>query len=197
MGDSQQVPRGSADGKGSKKEFFKELLRFTIIAFLIVIPFRWFIAQPFIVNGASMEPTFHPGEYLIVDQLSYRIFEEPGRGAVIIFRYPQDPSKFFIKRVIGLPGETLEIRGKEIRITNSEHPDSFSLAEEYILHGRDEYQKVVLKDDEYFVMGDNRPFSSDSRIWGPLKENLIVGRPLLRLFPINRLKILPGDKSQT
>jgi signal peptidase I len=195
MADSEMIATGSKKEAGGKKEFFKELLKFTFIAFLIVVPFRWFIAQPFIVNGASMEPTFHPGEYLIVDQLSYRIFENPERGEVIIFRYPEDPRKFFIKRVIGLPGETLEIKGKEIKIVNNEYPGGFSLSEEYILEGKDEYQKVLLKDDEYFVMGDNRGFSSDSRIWGPLKESLIVGRPLIRLFPINRMNILPGDQS--
>ena len=104
--------------QNKKGGFFKELLKFTIIAFIIVVPIRAYVAQPFIVNGASMDPTFETGEYLIVDQLSYRIIEKPARGEIIIFKYPQDTSKFFIKRIIGLPGETLEIEGSSIKITN-------------------------------------------------------------------------------
>lgn len=178
-----------------KSSFFKELIKFTLIAFLIVVPFRIFIAQPFIVNGASMEPTFHPGEYLIVDQLTYKAFSQPKRGEVIIFRYPQDTTKFFIKRVVGLPGETIEIRGGNIRISNSDFPEGFLLDEDYLSFKKQDNLKTELKSDEYFVMGDNRPQSSDSRIWGPLKEELIIGRPLVRLFPVNRLQFLPGSFS--
>ncbi|WKZ26805.1 MAG: signal peptidase I [Candidatus Paceibacterota bacterium] len=178
-----------------KSGFFKELVKFTLIAFLIVVPFRIFIAQPFIVNGASMEPTFHPGEYLIVDQLTYKAFSQPKRGEVIIFRYPQDTTKFFIKRVVGLPGETIEIRGENIRISNSDFPEGFLLDEDYLSFRKQDNLKTKLKSDEYFVMGDNRPQSSDSRIWGPLKEELIIGRPLVRLFPVNRLQFLPGSFS--
>lgn len=178
-----------------KSSFFKELIKFTLIAFLIVVPFRIFIAQPFIVNGASMEPTFHPGEYLIVDQLTYKAFSQPKRGEVIIFRYPQDTTKFFIKRVVGLPGETIEIRGENIRISNSDFPEGFLLDEDYLSFKKQDNLKTELKSDEYFVMGDNRPQSSDSRIWGPLKEELIIGRPLVRLFPVNRLQFLPGSFS--
>lgn len=142
-----------------------EFIKFTLIAVLIVVPIRFWIAQPFIVSGASMEPTFRNGDYLIVDELSYR-FNEPQKNDVIIFRYPLDPSKYFIKRIEGLPGEKIENNGKEI----------------------------ILKADEYFVMGDNRGASSDSRIWGPLKENFIVGRALIRLWPFNKLGVLPGQQ---
>jgi signal peptidase I len=184
--------------KDSQKDgFFKELLKFTIIAFLIVVPFRLFVAQPFIVNGASMGPTFHSGEYLIVDQLSYKTFSEPKRGSVVIFRYPEDPSKFFIKRIIGLPGEILEINEDDIKITNGENPQGFFMEEEYILHEKRDFFKIELKDDEYFVMGDNRASSSDSRIWGPLKKELIVGRPIIRLFPIDKIQLLPGDHTKS
>lgn len=176
-----------------KGGFFKELLKFTVIAFLIVVPFRAFVAQPFIVNGASMDPTFHPGEYLIVEQLSYKTFGEPDRGSILIFKYPEDTSKFFIKRVIGLPGETLNIKGDQIEIINEENPRGFFLEEDYVVHKKSGSFRVDLADDEYFVMGDNRASSSDSRVWGPLKKEFIVGRPLVRLFPINRLDILPGN----
>ncbi len=176
-----------------KGGFFKELVKFTLIAFLIVVPFRVFVAQPFIVNGASMEPTFHPGEYLIVDQLSYRFFTKPKRGEVIIFKYPQDTSKFFIKRVVGLPGETIEIGNENIKIYNEDFPEGFFLEEDYLSLRKKDNIKVELGDDEFFVMGDNRPQSSDSRIWGPLKEDLVVGRPLVRLFPIGRIDFFPGN----
>ena len=182
----------------TNQSFLKEIVKFSIIAALIVIPVRLFVAQPFIVSGASMEPTFKTGQYLIVDQLSYS-FEPPLRGDVIIFRYPRDPSKFFIKRVIGLPGETVQLRGKDVVIENKEHPSGFILDESYL----EEENKVSanttieLKDTEYFVMGDNRRESSDSRIWGPLSEEYLVGRAFLRLFPITGNIILPGKIEQT
>ncbi|MEK7551883.1 MAG: signal peptidase I [Patescibacteria group bacterium] len=179
---------------GEKKSggFFKELLKFILIAFLVVVPFRYFVAQPFIVNGASMTPTFLPGEYLIVDQISYKTLKDPERGEIIIFHYPKDRSKYFIKRIIGLPSETVRINGTEITIINEANPKGLKLKEDYILYPKNDSMEVTLEDDEYFVMGDNRASSSDSRVWGPLKEDLIVGRPLVRLIPFSRLKVFPG-----
>lgn len=175
---------------------FKELVKFILIVFLIVVPFRLLVAQPFIVNGASMDPTFHPGEYLIVDQISYRLFEGPQRGSVIIFRHPPEPSKFFIKRVIGLPGETLEIKSGQITVKNLERPEGFQLNETYIIHPKDDSFSIKLAEDEYFVMGDNRAGSSDSRIWGPLPRKYIIGRPIVRLFPINKIAVWPGRQPE-
>src|SRR3989344_4005769 len=137
---------------------------FVMITALIVLPIRIFIAQPFIVNGASRVPTFENGDYLIVDELSYR-FREPARGEVVIFKYPKDTTKYFIKRIVGLPGETLSDYG------------------------------VTLGPDEYFVLGDNKAASSDSRVWGPVRRDLIVGRPYFRLLPPKEIGILPGDES--
>jgi signal peptidase I len=169
-----------------------EILRFSLIALIIVIPIRMFIAQPFIVSGASMENTFHSGEYLIVDQLSYQ-FDTPERGEVIIFRYPKDPSKFFIKRVIGLPGDTVVIEGSTVRIKNEEFPEGFILNEPYIKSMKpNPLITEELGDREYFVMGDNRDQSSDSRAWGVLQEERIVGRAYLRLFPPQEFDYLPG-----
>ena len=176
------------------ENFFTETIKFALLALLIVIPIRLFVFQPFIVSGASMEPTFETGEYLIVDQLSYRM-HPPKRGEVIIFRFPQEPSKFFIKRVIGLPNETVELRGNTISIVNSEHPEGFSIDEPY-LEGepaRNDFLTFGLKDDEYFVMGDNRGASSDSRVWGALPEHFIVGRALVRLYPPQKADVLPGN----
>lgn len=171
-----------------------EIFRFSLIAILIVVPVRLFIAQPFIVSGASMETTFHSGEYLIVDQVTYH-FEKPNRGDVIIFRYPRDPSKFFIKRVIGLPGDTISIEDGVITITNEANPKGMILSEEYA-ETMPPAAKFVEKvgEREYFVMGDNRDESSDSRSWGVLQEERIVGRAWLRLFPPQQADYLPGAK---
>ncbi|HEY4517614.1 MAG TPA: signal peptidase I [Candidatus Paceibacterota bacterium] len=183
-----------ADQKQKQGNFFLEIAKFSIIALIIVLPIRFFVAQPFIVSGASMEPTFETGEYLIVDELSYR-FEPPKRGEVIIFRYPKDTTKFFIKRIIGLPGETVEMRGKDIYIHNGFFPDGFKMEQPYLESSevRSDYLTVTLGSSEYFVLGDNRGASSDSRIWGNLPSKDIIGRAFIRLFPLSRLNFLPGD----
>jgi signal peptidase I len=169
-----------------------EIIRFALIALAIVIPVRFFIAQPFIVSGASMEPTFHNGEYLIVDQLSYQL-DNPKRGDVIIFKYPKDPSKYFIKRLIGLPGDTVSIDGNRVTIFNQAHPEGTILDETYVAHmSPNTAMTEVLGTNEYFVMGDNRDNSSDSRVWGILQQNFIVGRAFLRLYPLDEVGYLPG-----
>lgn len=179
-----------------KKEHpLAEIVRFALIAIIIVVPIRMFIAQPFIVSGDSMVDTFQSGEYLIVDQVTY-YFEEPERGEVIIFRYPRDPSKFFIKRVIGLPGDTIQIIDGEVIIINEENPSGIVLNEPYIgpMPAAAPLTET-LGDREYFVMGDNRSKSSDSRAWGVLQEERIIGRALARLFPPTKFALMPGDES--
>ena len=184
------------DTTHKEENFLVEIIRFTIIALLIVIPIRIFVAQPFIVQGASMEPTFETGQYLIVDQLSYRL-EAPARGDVIVFRYPKDPKKFFIKRIIGLPGETITIDRTTVSVTNSQNPNGFVLDEPYIdSMNPDTLLTQELGENEYFVMGDNRDASSDSRVWGTLNEDLIIGRALIRLLPVSTMEILPGELEQ-
>lgn len=172
-----------------------EIVRFSVIALIIVVPIRMFIAQPFIVSGASMEDTFHNGEYLVVDQLSYHL-RHPERGEVVVFRYPRDPSKFFIKRVIGVPGDTITIEGSTVSVSNNAYPQGLVLEESYIKSMRPGVTIVEeLGDREYFVMGDNRDQSSDSRVWGVLQEENIVGRAFVRLFPPNEFGVLPGASS--
>lgn len=148
----------------ARKSSFWEIIRFVLITLIIVVPIRAYVAQPFIVSGLSMAPTFDDGEYLIIDELTY-LFRAPERGEVVVFRYPKDPTKFFIKRVINLPGETVVIQNEKYRLGS----------------------------DEYFVLGDNRDMSLDSRAWGPVPEQLMKGRVLLRLFPLNRLAFLPAS----
>lgn len=171
---------------------WKEIFRFAVLAVLIVIPIRVFIAQPFIVSGESMVPTFNDKDYLIVDEISYR-FHDPKRGDVIVFRYPNDPKKFFIKRVIGLPGESIKISGNIITIYNEQNPEGFNLDEPYVKNISFNNMSQEIGPDEYFVMGDNRLHSLDSRSWGNLPAGNIVGKAFLRLIPINAIGYLPGS----
>jgi signal peptidase I len=178
-----------------RENFFTELLKFALIAIVIVIPIRLFVAKPFIVSGASMKPTFDSGQYLIVDELSYRI-GNPERGEVIIFRYPKDPSQYFIKRVIGLPGETVKIENGAVSVVTTKG-QTLNLSEPYVTNrGNGADMTRSLGANEYFVMGDNRPESSDSRIWGNLPRSNIVGRALVRLLPLDTASIFPGSTSQ-
>lgn len=169
-----------------------EIVKFALLALIIVIPIRTFIAQPFIVSGSSMVPTFQNGEYLIIDEISYR-FNEPKRGDVIVFRYPKDTSKFFIKRIIGLPNDTVIINGQTITIKNSLHPEGMTLTEPYVENQATNEISTTLGADEYYVMGDNRSASSDSRIWGTVPKKNVIGRAFLRVFPIGKADVFPGE----
>ncbi len=154
-----------------------------------------FVVRPFIVSGDSMDPVIQNKEYLIIDEVSYRL-REPERGEVIVFRAPPEPTKYYIKRIIGLPGETVKISGTTITIINSANPDGFDLDEPYITHHtQGNSLSVVVPSDQYFVMGDNRDASYDSRGWGPLPADAIRGRALLRLLPLSKIDYLPGHET--
>ena len=176
--------------KSIRQDFF-ELVRFTFLVLLIVIPIRLFIAQPFIVNGESMLPTFENGDYLIIDEISYRA-TSPERGEVIVFRLPSDEKRFLIKRIVGLPGETVSISGSKITITQEDN-SKIELKEDYTNGDFSSYGTWEMNEGEYFVMGDNRGRSSDSRFWGVLHEDLIVGKTFLRLFPLSEINYQPGE----
>lgn len=168
--------------------FFWEVTKIVVLAFAIVIPIRYFLFQPFVIQGSSMEPNFHQADYLIVDELSYR-FRDPQRGEVIVFKYPLDPSKRFIKRIIALPGETVETKDGEVIISR----DGKNLYLDESQYLSDDLRvpdslPVTLKDNEYFVLGDNRPYSSDSQDWGELPSSNIIGRVAFRLWPFDSLE---------
>lgn len=163
--------------------FIWEITKIVVIALAIVIPVRYFLFQPFFVKGQSMEPNFENGDYLIIDEISYRL-REPKRGEVVVFKYPQSPSQRFIKRIIGLPGETVEIKDGKIKIFKNGQLQILN-EEDYVsslIHTSGDIQ-AVLGPNEYFVLGDNRDFSFDSRRFGPLPEEYIIGRVLLRAWP--------------
>lgn len=170
-----------------------EIIKVLLVSLAIVLPIRYFIAQPFIVRGASMEPTFFDREYLVVDEISY-LLRKPQRGEAIVFRYPKDPRQFFIKRIIGLPGERVEIKSGKIKIFNSVYPGGFSLEESYLPSGLATYPDVIsaVDSEEYFVLGDNRNFSSDSRFWGSLDRKFVIGRVVFRAWPLDQFGVVPN-----
>lgn len=172
-----------------------DIIKFLAPIIVIVFIVRTYIAQPFIVDGESMSPNFHTGHYLIIDELSYR-FREPKRGDVIVLRYPLQESRFFLKRIIGLPGDRVTIKNGKVYIANDANPDGYVLNESYqdqTTFPAGQFKDVVLADDEYFAMGDNRAGSSDSRAWGILPRKDIVGHALFRLFPLKQIGVTPAS----
>ena|SRR3989338_7523638 len=168
-----------------------KIVRYALIAAIIIIPVRTFIVQPFMVKGNSMYPTFHDKEYLIVNEFA-KYVGEYHRGDVVILRYPIDPSKYFIKRVIGLPGETVTIADGIVTIESPTLASPLVLTEPYVKNPKIDNSSLTLSAEEYFVMGDNRAESSDSRVWGPVPKDLMDGKALLRLFPFNAVRLYPG-----
>ena len=164
--------------------FVWETIKIVAISLVIIFPIRYCRLQPFFVKGASMESNFEDGDYIFIDEISYTL-GEPRRGDVIVFHYPLDKSQFFIKRVIGMPGETVEIRDNKVIIHNSVHPDGQVLPEPYLDANQQTLgeMRIKLDDNEYFVLGDNRLKSSDSRRWGAVNRSLITGRAFIRLWP--------------
>lgn len=177
------------------KGFLVEIAKFTVISILIVAPIRFFIAQPFIVRGESMDPTFANGQYLIVDEVTY-YNNLPQRGDVVVFKYPKDESKYFIKRIIGLPGEKIKITDGKVSVLPVSETEWKDLNEPYIQDLSFENVSATLGTDEYFAMGDNRSNSLDSRIWGPLPKKNIIGRVLVRLFPFQEIGLFPGKQAE-
>lgn len=181
--DFQTVSEQSGLWKG-----IREWIQVIILALIIALPIRHFVATPFVVQGASMDPTFSTGQFLIVDRMTYRL-EDPKRGDVIVFEYPNDPSIYYIKRIIGLPGEKISIKDGKVSANDQ------LISEPYVdpIHATDDTSERTLGGTEYFVMGDNRSQSSDSRAWGPLDKHFIVGRPVVRLTPLSAIALFPGE----
>ncbi len=180
-----------------------EMVKVIALAIVIIIPIRVFLFQPFFVQGASMEPNFHDGQYLIINEFGYKHTDIPGVGAVkqfrelerqepIVFRYPKNPEQFYIKRIIGLPGESVAIKDGLVYIFNNVHHEGYVLDESaYLGEGvkTSDMPKLTLSEDEYFVMGDNRSFSYDSRAFGPIHKKDLIGRVLLRAWPLSTITL--------
>lgn len=203
----QPLPRRPEEKSSKGISFFTELVKIILLAFLIIIPIRTFIFQPFFVQGSSMEPNFHDGEYLIINELGYKRtviaaadkeffsvepFKDLQRGDPIVFRYPRNPSQYFIKRIIGLPGERVSIKSGKVTIYNDENQSGFTLDESDYLPSHVDTKgdkDFTLGGDEYVVLGDNRSHSSDSRTWGVLPGDFIIGKVLLRAWPVDEFEI--------
>ena len=173
--------------------FVWETIKVIVISLAIILPIRYYLVQPFFVKGASMEPNFEDGDYLLVDEISYR-FSEPSRGDVVIFRYPEDQSQFFVKRIIGLPGETIEVKNNKVVIYSSQSSGGLELQEDYLSSEQETLGNMLIRLDgsEYFVLGDNRLASSDSRRWGPVNKSLITGKAFLRAWPFTKFDKIKG-----
>lgn len=169
-----------------------EVAEIAVITIAAVFFIRTFLVQPFLVSGESMRPNFSDGDYLIIDELTYRL-RDPIRGDVVVFRYPNDPSTYFVKRVIGTPGERVVVAGGGVMVYDQQHPDGIALHESYIpaniSTNRD--GEYVVPDGQYFVLGDNRPFSYDSRSWGFLSRDMIIGVVRFRLWPLAQAAVIP------
>ena len=177
------------------KNFFTftfELIKITIISLLIIMPIRYFLIQPFYVKGASMEPNFYDKEYLIVNEISYR-FYNPERGDIVVFRYPRNPQEYFIKRIIGLPGERVQIKDRGVYIYNQDNSDGVKLEELYLTADikTDSMNEEIISigQNEYYVLGDNRSFSKDSRSFGAVDKSFVIGKVLLRGWPFDRVNL--------
>lgn len=169
-----------------------EGIKVLAISFAIIIPVRYFLIQPFYVKGMSMESNFQDHEYLIIDEISYR-FRPIERGEVIVFRYPLNPQEYYIKRIIGLPGEGVQVKDSKVIIYNTENPGGAVLTESYLDENMPTYansdERTDLGPNEYYVLGDNRTASKDSRVFGVVNKSFITGRVMLRGWPFDRAKI--------
>jgi signal peptidase I len=191
---NKEIAEKATEEKGFKKylTFSLEIIKIALIALAIVLPIRYFLFQPFIVKGESMSPNFESGDYLIVDEISYR-FSEPQRGDIVVFKYPKDTTQRFIKRIIGLPGETVIVKNGEVSVTKV-GGENVVLDENYLPSDLKTYgdANTTLKADEYFVLGDNRTYSYDSRSWGVVQKSYIIGRAFIRLYPVTELSTFPA-----
>jgi len=176
-------------------EYFAEFVKIFIIAAAIILPVRLFLVQPFYVRGQSMEPNFHDSEYLIIDKLSPR-FKPYSRGEVVVFRFDSVDQRYLIKRIIGLPGESIHIANKRITITNNDHPKGLTLDEKMYTPNELGYEVLdfIVGQDEYFVLGDNRENSYDSSKFGPIKTRQVVGRVFVRGLPINKFEVFSAPQ---
>ncbi|MBI2989829.1 MAG: signal peptidase I [Candidatus Magasanikbacteria bacterium] len=165
--------------------FFLELIKVTLLAGVTIVLIRYFLFKPFYVKGQSMEPTFYERDYLIIDEISYR-FRAPERGEIIVFRAPV-ASDNYLKRIIGLPGERIKVEGNKVVVYNNEYPQGVIIQESYLEEQTPGSVSITLGPDQYFVLGDNRDASYDSRRFGPISVNDIVGRVVFRGWPFSRL----------
>ena len=167
--------------------FFLELVKIAVLAGITIGVVRHFLFKPFYVKGQSMEPNFFSGDYLIIDELTYR-FREPERGEVFVIKAPLPTTKdFYLKRVVAMPGERVRIEDNKVIIYNDSYPKGMVLKEPYLTEDTPGSVNYTLGPDQYFVLGDNRDASFDSRRFGPIDRKDIIGKTWLRGWPFTRV----------
>lgn len=170
--------------------FLLELIKVAIMAGLTIFMVRYFLFKPFYVKGQSMEPNYYEKEYLIIDELSYRL-REPVRGEVVVLKAPPPVEKdFYLKRILGLPGERVKVEDNKVIIYNENHPEGIIVNEKYLTESTPGAITITLGPDQFFVLGDNRDASHDSRRFGAIHRKDIVGRTWIRGWPVSRVSIL-------
>ena len=179
-------------------KFVRSIVEVIVIAGLAVLTvfvFRQYVFNPYGISGTSMSPSFRNGDYVFVDQMSYRL-RAPRRGEAIVFHGPASNGDDLLKRIIGLPGERVVVKNDKVTIFNSENPGGMVLDETYldpstVTTGEAD---ITLGADQYFVMGDNRSVSFDSRSWGALAAADIVGRVALRIWPPETTSVFGAEQ---
>ena len=172
--------------------FFFDILESIVVALAIFVVVYLFLYQPHQVKGRSMFPNFEDGEYILTNKYEYR-FSDPHRGDVIVFKSPQNPDIDYIKRIIGMPGEHIKLVNNRYFINSNEVLEPYIKSQVYTYNGSflKEGVEIIIPANHYFVSGDNRPQSSDSREWGTIDRSSIIGRSQLRYWPINRFELIP------
>lgn len=190
-------PQLQENSVGNKiKNNLAEFIEFIAIMAAILIVIRFLIAEPHLVSGSSMVPNFHTGDYIITNKLLMKI-SQPKRGEVIVLQNPRNQDQVFIKRVIGMPDEKIKLSQGQVFI-NDEPLDEPYLPQGTITSGEQfltDDEEIVVPSGQYFVLGDNRGESSDSREWGPIPAQLIVGQAYLRYWPLNKINLLQIGKA--
>lgn len=169
--------------------FAIEVVKVVVISLAIIVPIRYFFIQPFYVRGASMEPTFHDNEYLIINEIGYR-FSAPQRGDIVVIKSKSNPREYLIKRIVGLPGEKIEIASGQVIVHKTDQAPGVAIQEKYLAEGTSTAGNniIILKEGEYYVLGDNRSSSLDSRSFGAVNRNEIIGRAWLRAWPFYKMR---------
>jgi len=162
-----------------------EVIRSVLVAIVLAVILRIFVVEPFYIPSRSMEPTLLPGDRIIVSKFLYH-FREPQRGDIIVFHYPRDPKRDFVKRVIGLEGETVALRDGKLYVDGRQVPET------YLPHGLRfaDFGPVRVPPGQLFVLGDNRNSSEDSRVWGFLPRDMVVGKAFLIYWPPHRIRVI-------
>ena len=173
------------------KENIIEIVKFLLLIMVTVVPFRILVAEPYVVSGISMSPTLETGHYLIINKFKHE-FTGLERGDLVVFTPPHDKGKTYIKRVVGLPGETIKIEDTQVFIKTKDSEEFVKISEPYIKNPPRVDDETIIGEKQYYVMGDNRDNSSDSRSWGVMDHSAIKGEPIMRLLPFKKISFMPG-----